>query len=229
MPKKESQSTRIEVLINGQQIEQIQECTFLGVILDHKLTWKSHIKSISTKISKSLGVMTKARKYFERDTLLTLYNTMIYPYLLYCNLAWGNTYKSSIDPLLKLQKRAVRIIMNLRRRESTTVFFGKLRILKMEDIYIFSGTIFMYKFINKMLPPMFDNFYTVNNAVHKYNTRQSDYLHTPIFKSFLGSSSIRSRGVKLWTDAVNNMSWKGKIGSFKTQLKIHILTKYCAK
>ena len=116
--------------------------------------------------------------------------------------------------------------MNLRRRDSTTVFFGKLKIFKMEDIYILSGSIFMYKFINKLLPPMFDNFFKVNHSVHKYNTRQSDYLHTPIFKSFLGSTCIRCKGVKLWTDAVNNISWKGKIGSFKTQLKIHILSKY---
>ena len=54
-------SDEITIQINGQQIERVTETTFLGVILDHKLTFKSHIDYISNKIAKCIGLITKAR------------------------------------------------------------------------------------------------------------------------------------------------------------------------
>ena len=62
------------ILIDGHQISEVKETKFLGVIIDNNLKWSAHIQYISRKISESIGVMVKARKVFERNTLLSLYN-----------------------------------------------------------------------------------------------------------------------------------------------------------
>ena len=47
----------IQLILNGVKIERVYETKFLGVILDHKLSWKPHIESTKLKLSKSIGVI----------------------------------------------------------------------------------------------------------------------------------------------------------------------------
>ena len=70
-------------------IKQVTETKFLGVLIDQHLSWKPHIDFVSKKISKSVGIIAKARFYLSSQTLMTLYYSLVYPFLTYCNVAWG--------------------------------------------------------------------------------------------------------------------------------------------
>ena len=63
--------------IENQTIEEVPETNFLGVIIDNKLTWKSHIQNTVKKISKGVGIIIKARHYLNKDALITLYHLFI--------------------------------------------------------------------------------------------------------------------------------------------------------
>ena len=52
--RKKLQELNLQVYINDQQIEQVNETVFLGVVLDENLTWKAHISHVANKISKSI-------------------------------------------------------------------------------------------------------------------------------------------------------------------------------
>ena len=116
--------------------------------------------------------------------------------------------------------------MNLRKRDSTSKYFQDLKIIKVPDLYEYAGSIFMFKYINHQLPSLFDNYFKVNNSIHSHRTRQTVYLHTPFFRSKLGTEFIRCQGVRFWTNVLKNVTWKGGIGGFKNQLKIHIMGRY---
>ena len=66
--------------------------------------------SSEKKISKALGILYKAKTWVKHDTMLTLYNCFIYPYVMYCIDVWGGTSKKNLLSILKLQKRAIRLI-----------------------------------------------------------------------------------------------------------------------
>ena len=102
-----------DVLINNEIINKVECTKFLGVLIDSKLTWCNHISYLKRKISKGIGILCKLRKCFSSSTLLTLYYSFIYPYLLYCIEVWGNTSQCYVFPLFKLQKKAIRIILLL--------------------------------------------------------------------------------------------------------------------
>ena len=87
--------------------------SFLGVFLDDNLTWKRHISLLASKLSKSIGIIHKSRFFLSTQSLRTLYNSTILPYLYYCNLAWGGTYKANLQRIVILQKRALRIVKSL--------------------------------------------------------------------------------------------------------------------
>ena len=69
---------------------------YLGLILDSNLNWKAYIHELSKKISRGIGVLSKLRYYVKKNILKQLYYSLIYPYLTYGLLLWGNTYSSSI-------------------------------------------------------------------------------------------------------------------------------------
>ena len=79
--KKLNQTLPIE--INNQKIDKVKRTEFLGLYIDDELSWKYHIDQITTKISKMTGIMARARNCLSMQTLKTICNKMVYPYLTY--------------------------------------------------------------------------------------------------------------------------------------------------
>ena len=101
------------------------EDKFLGIIIHENLSWTPHISAVCHKVSKVIGVLCKARRYLPVNTLKTLYNSLLLPYINYCNLIWASTYASYIKLLYVLQKKAVRIITFSPPRTSSQPYFSK--------------------------------------------------------------------------------------------------------
>ena len=83
---------------------------YLGILIDKSLSWKHHIEHIIIKVSRTEGLIAKLRHFLPTHTLLNMYQALIAPYLTCGLTVWGQAYKSYLDTLLKLQKRALRFI-----------------------------------------------------------------------------------------------------------------------
>ena len=94
------------------------------------------------------------------DILVNLYYVLVYPFLTYGLISWGNTYSSTIQPLFILQKRAIRIMTFSKFHEHSSSIFKRLNIVKLPDLVTLSIAVFMYKFHNRPLPLVFDTFFT---------------------------------------------------------------------
>ena len=102
----------VSLSFGGKPIQQSKITKFLGVYIDDHLTWKHHISYVCKQIAKSIGIIFRSRFFLSSTTKLTLYYTLIYPYIVYCNCAWSSTYVSNLNRIYYLQKRAVRAITN---------------------------------------------------------------------------------------------------------------------
>ena len=58
-PRERRHTLDKSIQIDNNIIERVKETVFLSVILDEHLSWKSHILSVSIKISKSMGIIYK--------------------------------------------------------------------------------------------------------------------------------------------------------------------------
>ena len=85
----------IKIKIDDEEIDWVYKTKFLDVIIDHKITWKEHVTYVSGKMSRSIGILIKARNCLNKHAMMTLYYSFIYPYMTYCNNVWGSTYKSN--------------------------------------------------------------------------------------------------------------------------------------
>ena len=54
-------------------IERENDTKFLGVLIDENLIWKQHINNVSTKISKSIGILHRSRGIVKQPLLKQLY------------------------------------------------------------------------------------------------------------------------------------------------------------
>ena len=207
------------IFVNNVEIVKTDRAKFLGVIIADNLSWQPHIDYISKKVSKSIGIMRRLSRYINKATLISLYYSLIYSYITYCNEVWGLGYASHRRKLFNLQKRAIRIICNKPKFEHTDPLFKELRILKLHDINSFLITNFMFKFYHNDLPDIFKDMFTYNSSVHSHNTRQNYLLHVPIVQSNLTLMNIRYVGVIKWNKAAKLLLHNCTIATFKKNLK----------
>jgi len=136
---------------------------------------------------------------------------------------WGNTYNSYLDPLIKLQKRAVRLISGAEKLSHTAPIFQKLKILNIHKLYIYSVQLFLYKHHDQSLPIIFDAFFTRNNSVHNHNTRQNLLFHVPISRLLQVSRSIRHTYVKVYNHFSACLDLNCTFITYKKHLKSYLL------
>lgn len=97
----------LSINLNDIIIKEQNIVTFLGVVIDNKLSWRAHISHVCSKISKSIAVIRILKFIYPKEILKMLYMSLIYSYLNYCNLIWGSAEIGIIQPLFILQKKAI--------------------------------------------------------------------------------------------------------------------------
>ena len=100
---------RFNIKIDNMAIEQKKTLKFLGVFIDDNLTWNDHLHYVSMCISRSVGIINKLKFLLPHTTLFLLYNTLVLPYITYCNIVWANCGVTKLNSIILLQKRTLRI------------------------------------------------------------------------------------------------------------------------
>ena len=213
----------LEMTINGSRINQVEKAKLLGVMIDNKPNWSSHTKYVIQKISKGIGIIIKARKYFNRETLLNLYNTMVLPFISYCIHVWGKAANTHLDKIHILQKKIVRIISGVPPRTHSQPLFDKLKVMTIHQIYEYYVCVFMYKLHYKQLPPLFSMFERTAD-IHGYSTRQTNSFYISYVPTVRSQKTIKIMGPKIWNVIIRKVSIQCKIGSYKTSLKKILLS-----
>ena len=171
--------------------------------------------------------MITITSYVNSKTLLDLYYALVYPFLTYCIIAWGNTYQTSLQPLFVLQKKAIRIITFSGFFEHTSPLFKDLNVIKLFDEVTVHIAVFMYKFKNRLLPTNFNVFFTSIKETHSYNTRLSSRMTyaLPKTRTNYGVFNIRYQGAKIWNAISDNIKLLS-LKQFKKKLKSVNLRRY---
>jgi hypothetical protein len=67
--------------------------------------------------------------FVNRNGIKLIYYALVYPYLIYRNLIWGNTYRTRIQKIMNIQKKIVRLMKFKSYMEHTEPIFKELNIL----------------------------------------------------------------------------------------------------
>ena len=206
-----------QIIIESNVLEQVDNTRFLGVYTDQHLMWKTHVNFIAAKISKSVGLLYKAKYYLPSKSLLTLYYAVIYPYLTYCNLIWASTYVTNLQQIYLLQKRAVREISKADHKASSKRLFANLKILY--SLYSLQVSSVMCLYHHDALPIAFTQIFQTGNQIHQYSTRYSDFYRPHTCRTNIKKFSILFQGPRIWNSLPNNIKNALTFNIFKHVIK----------
>ena len=68
-----SQTDQLNLHIHDKDHDGVQSIKYLGVHIDNTLDWKKHTQEVSKKTSRSLGLITYAKRFLPLASLKNLY------------------------------------------------------------------------------------------------------------------------------------------------------------
>jgi hypothetical protein len=199
-------------------IKLVSKSIFLGIVVDDKLNWKEHIRSLLGKLNKAYYVILTLSHYVSRNVLMMVYYAYVYSHLTYGVILWG----SSVDwcRVFVLQKRILRIIFNLDHRVSCRNTFREEGILTLPSIYVYYTL--LYTKLN------ISNFKT-QASFHNYNTRsnKSITLAYPMHRTAAFERTPHYAGLRLFNKLPTHIRDQSCFEIYKSHLKQFLIEKVC--
>jgi len=131
-------SSSIYFIIHGnKKIANVYNTKFLGLALDNRLYWRTHIDTIIPKLSSASFALGVVKTFLSLDSLKMVYYSYFHSVMTYGLIFWGNSHQHNI--MFRLQKRIIRIIVGIRGRDSCREHFKNLQHITITiSIYIFT-------------------------------------------------------------------------------------------
>ena len=118
-------------------------------------------------------MICKLRQFLPRHTLLTIYRSLVTPYLTYGLIAWGQACKSYLEKLLKLQKRALRFIYFPERNQHAIPLFIDAGVLPLKSLCYELLAHLVFEIRHRNAPGNILALFQDISDIHSYNTRSS--------------------------------------------------------
>ena len=150
-------SLRLDVKIDDSVIEQVSSHKILGVVIDSQMNYESHIDELCKKLSKRIGLLKHISPFLKQRQRETYYNGVIKPTLLYGSMIWDSSNVEHLQSILKLQKRAARIILDPERLTPSVVLFNNLNWFPFTKQSLIKRYALGYKRVHNYITPSYLN------------------------------------------------------------------------
>ena len=213
------------IKINNNTIKRVHSARFLGIILDEKLKWDDHVKQLSESLTQIINAFKIIKNYVPEDKKRMLYYAYIYSRIQYGIEMYGTASKKLIKKVQTKQNRAIKVLHNKNFYTPTTQLHKELRYPLVKDIEKINVCKFVHKQRNNKTPKIFNDLFTENKDKHKYNTRQSQNLATPLAATNFSQKTIDFRGPRTWNSIPMKIRKLECNKHFGKKLRAHLIDK----
>ena len=153
---------------------------------------------------------------------------MIFSYLNYGNLIWGEAVKRVLNCLHLSQKRFVRLATNSEYRAHSEPLFFQLKIITIYDIFNINRSEFVYKWKNNMngFQLIYPNYYKEFRQQHRYDTTHQRMYIKPKIKNNYGKKMMTFSGIVQWESIPNEIKCSKSLNILKSKLKKFYINRY---
>ena len=210
--------------VRGIRIKNIVKRDFikyLGIYIDNNLNWEYQIKHVNSKIAKNTGIISKLRYYIDLKMLKHLYYTLIYPYINYGLMSWGNTYATKLNKVRTCQNKCIKNMFFASKKESATLYMNLLSILKLDNVFKLKIATFTYKIINEdiHIPRIFTNIISIASTQHSYSTRfaeKQNFIRSKARTNY-GVFTFRFISSNIWEEIPYHIKKSNSVSVFKNR------------
>ena len=176
-------SSRISLYINGEKnnrvkIKQVpneeeKSVRLLGFWIDEKMSLKEHFSVLTKKISKSLFFMSRVKRLLSLEARKLLYFAHVHSHLIYCLPLFTLATKTEMSKLIKIQKRALRIVFNKSYNHPSSPLFHDIVTLPLDQILEREAIKMLHSISNFQKPETLAHFFKSRYSAHNLNLRIS--------------------------------------------------------
>jgi hypothetical protein len=150
-------------------INYTEHIKLFGLWLDKNIKWSMHTQQLAIKLSKICFAIRIFKRVSGLETVRTLNCAYLHSLLLYGLIFWGNSTNAKL--IFRLQKRAIRAMVQIPKNISCKQYFKSLHILPLLSLYIYIYIYEIQVYIKTNL-----NEFTTNSEIHSLNTRRKNDL-----------------------------------------------------
>ena len=166
-------------------LKRTDQHSYLGICLNHKLSWSPHVSHLCNKANRLLGFLHRNLRNSPRHIKETAYKQLILPVLQYCSSIWDPHQKYLIHKLEMVQHRAARFVLNKpwkrNDQDSITQLLQQLNWPTLKTQRRHARLILLYKVINNILIIPSEYLPTPSSSV----TRAQHTLRLLLYQTFI--------------------------------------------
>ena len=222
-PARTAQPIRLN--ISNKQIEQVDKAPLLGYQIQDDLKHEATISSIIKKLQPVIQKFRYANKLLTPHTLKQQYYSLAFPHLIGNISIWGtdDPQCTRLQPLIRTQKRLLRLIKHLPPRTPTKPIRDELELLSLPDLYTLRVSTEMHAYVYPAKPinrPEHNHHYVSPAQIHSHNTRFSQHgaLHTQN-----NMNNFTKQYTRIWNRLPNELRETQEKNTFKAKLKCFLL------
>lgn len=196
------------------------------------------IDNICSIVNSRLSLLRRIKPFLNHHCALRFFNSCIHNLFIYCSSAWGNCSSYLLSRLLRLQKRAARLLLDADFTEPSVSLFSKLKWLPIFDLIKLRKLVILFTILNNPDAPLclkrkFNFLSSVRSA--GLRTRACAFnLHVPYPRSNSGKRTFAYSAATLFncldTDlkqiacvSPSSIIFSSKLNNFKHKLFILFL------
>ena len=214
--------TSIDIIVNGDPIDEVSEFCYLGLLIDKDLKFKNHILKISSKINSSNYLISSLKFILPEFISIKLYYTLVHSHLNNHILAWGGSNQTSLNPLLVSVNKSIRLVCH--HQTDTSGKFSQHHILRIPQIYQLKLSEIFYRIIIIGNSPLLNDIVPDITFHHEYSTRDSR-LRLPRIHTEFNRRFFVSNGVRNWNQISTHFKTDSpSLFSFKKSIKKYFIS-----
>ena len=194
LTKDRRDNTGIEITVNDTIIKSNEKVDLLGLTLDDKFSFETHVSAIRGKASGQLNALKRLSSHLTYKSRKAAVDAFILSNFNYCLLVWYFSTARELQKIERIQERALRLIHGdyesdynvlLDRSNTVTMKVKRMRVLCIE----------IYRTLNSLSPKYMKELFKLNSPV--YSSKRSQNLHVPgVNQTTFGLKSIGYEGPK---------------------------------
>ena len=189
----------------------------LGITINCTLTWDTHVQSVIKKCNSFLYLLSRIKPFLSIDIRKRFYNAYILPHFDFCCVIWGNCSSSLEDKLVKFQKRAARVILDLDYLTPSDTLFKEINWMTFPERVIYLKAVQMFKTINNDSPEYLKSLFKFTSEIHSRLLRSSSntLLYSPRPNTELYRSTFTFSGSSIWNSLPSFVKNSSSLKQFK--------------
>ena len=213
--------SKFDYIIHGHTIEPVEEAKYLGVTINNKLNWNSHINNICQKANNTLNFINRNFKTCPQKIKEQLYTSYVRPLVEFSGSVWDVHTKINIDQIERVQRRAARFVKSsYGRDQSVTCMIEELGWPLLRERRARAKVTVIFKAKKDMIDIRLDMPNTLSSL--RSATAQNHFIpfaHTNVYLFSFYQSALR-----IWNGLPPSIRESTTLANFQSAIKGRILT-----